>query len=39
MDCKPERDAMVQCIEKWIFDPEFREAVSEEYLDERSHFR
>ena len=37
--CKPERDAMVECIEGWLYKPEFRQAVSEEYLNERSHFR
>ena len=39
MECKHERDVMAECIEKWLYNPEFREAVSEEYLNERSHFR
>jgi len=37
--CRPERDEMVACIERWFDKPEFRERVTEEYLNERSHFR
>ena len=39
MYCRSERDAMVSCMEKWFFDEGFRKAVTEEYLNERSHFR
>jgi hypothetical protein len=39
MDCKEERNEMVTCIEKWLYSQEFRDAVAEEYLNERSHYR
>ena len=37
--CRKERDELCECIAKWTENPEFREAVTEEYLNERSHFR
>ena len=37
--CRDERDALCHCIEKWFYDPDFKESVIEEYLNERSHFR
>lgn len=37
--CTAERDELVKCIEDWFVRPGFKEMVSEEYLNERSHFR
>ncbi len=37
--CRQEKDEMVACMEKWFYDKTFKEAVIEEYLNERSHFR
>ena len=33
------RDELVACIEKWFGDENYKEKVTEEYLNERSHFR
>ncbi len=37
--CRSERDEMLSCMEKWFYNEQFRKAVIEEYLNERSHFR
>ena len=37
--CRKERDELCECIKQWIENPEFKEMVTEEYLNERSHFR
>ena len=37
--CRPERDELCNCIQNWFDSPGFRELVTEEYLNERSHFR
>jgi hypothetical protein len=37
--CRSERDCLVSCIQKWFLDPEFKEMVTLEFLNERSHFR
>lgn len=38
-NCRDEKDELTHCVEKWFYDDEFKEAVIEEYLNERSHFR
>ena len=37
--CRTELDALTGCLEKWFYDTKFREMVTLEYLNERSHFR
>lgn len=37
--CREEKDCMVECQKEWFEKPEFVSAVTEEYLNERSHFR
>ena len=37
--CTEERDKLCECIKGWTESPTFREAVTEEYLNERSHYR
>ncbi len=37
--CSAERDALVECMKKWMDDGSFIERVTEEYLNERSHYR
>jgi len=37
--CQAERDEVVNCMERWQLEPDFKEKVTEEYLNERSHFR
>jgi len=37
--CRGERDKMMECQMEWFDKPQFQEAVKEEYLNERSHFR
>ena len=38
--CQAEKNCMVECQRQWMEDrPEFRAAVKEEYLNERSHYR
>nr|ACO15645.1 C3orf68 homolog [Caligus clemensi] len=37
--CQDACNEMKECIERNFKDPEFRQAVTEEYLNERSHFR
>lgn len=29
----------MKCVEGWFYDPDFKAAIIEEYLNERSHFR
>ena len=37
--CRGEKEKMVDCLKVWFYDDEFKEAVIEEYLNERSHYR
>ena len=37
--CREEKDCMVQCQKDWFDNPQFVSAVTEEYLNERSHYR
>ncbi|XP_023347877.1 uncharacterized protein LOC111716634 isoform X4 [Eurytemora carolleeae] len=37
--CRDVRDLMMDCQKGWFDRPEFQEAVKEEYLNERSHYR
>ena len=37
--CREEKDCMVECQKEWFDKPEFVAAVTEEYLNERSHYR
>ena len=37
--CRDEKDCMVTCQKEWFEKPEFVAAVTEEYLNERSHYR
>merc|ERR1712226_244103 len=37
--CRDSKDAMVKCQKAWMDQPEFVQSVTEEYLNERSHFR
>jgi len=37
--CRESRDTMLQCQQNWFYDKDFEEAVKEEYLNERSHYR
>jgi len=37
--CQEEKNCMVQCQLEWMQKPEFIKAVTEEYLNERSHYR
>ena len=37
--CRDEKDCMVQCQKDWFDNPQFVSAVTEEYLNERSHYR
>ncbi len=39
MRCRKHRDALVSCMQRWFEDPDFKERVIEEYLNERSHYR
>ena len=39
VSCTGERDELCNCIKQWLDNPEFKEMVTEEYLNERSHFR
>merc|ERR1719430_2893730 len=39
LHCRDLKDAMVQCQKSWMERPEFVAAVTEEYLNERSHYR
>jgi len=38
-NCLDKRDAHYQCLKRRFYDPEFKKAVIEEYLNERSHYR
>ena len=38
-NCGKERDELTHCVEEWFYNAEFKEAVIEEYLNERSHYR
>jgi len=38
-NCMEQKDNHYNCIKRKFYDPEFREAVIEEYLNERSHYR
>jgi len=38
-NCRDTRDKMVDCQKTWFGNEEFMEAVKEEYLNERSHYR
>jgi len=37
--CREAKDKMVDCQKTWFDKPQFQEAVKEEYLNERSHYR
>jgi len=37
--CRDEKDCMVDCQKGWFDNPQFVAAVTEEYLNERSHYR
>ncbi len=37
--CTKERDDLIGCLKKWYDDPDYKERVALEYLNERSHFR
>lgn len=37
--CREEKDCMVKCQKDWFDNPQFVAAVTEEYLNERSHYR
>lgn len=37
--CQGEKDQMVKCIAKWQENSQFKEAIIQEYLNERSHYR
>ena len=37
--CRHERDGLCTCIKNWVDDPDFKEMIKLEYLNERSHFR
>lgn len=37
--CRKEKDEMYGCIENWVTNEDFQQAVKEEYLNERSHYR
>ena len=37
--CRGELDELTGCLEKWFYDTKFKEMVTLEYLNERSHFR
>ncbi|TRY64318.1 hypothetical protein TCAL_04625 [Tigriopus californicus] len=37
--CQGQKDEMVKCIAKWQDNPQFKEAITQEYLNERSHYR
>ena len=37
--CTEERNELCECIKSWVDKEDFRNAVIEEYLNERSHFR
>lgn len=39
MHCRESKDTMVACQKAWMDRPDFVAAVTEEYLNERSHFR
>lgn len=38
-NCREARDVMVACQKSWLDKPEFNAGVTEEYLNERSHYR
>eukprot|EP00088_Acartia_fossae_P030702 TRINITY_DN3169_c1_g1_i1.p1 TRINITY_DN3169_c1_g1~~TRINITY_DN3169_c1_g1_i1.p1 ORF type:complete len:195 (-),score=30.28 TRINITY_DN3169_c1_g1_i1:169-753(-) len=37
--CNESKNKMVECQKGWFYDNDFEEAVREEYLNERSHYR
>ena len=37
--CTEERNELCECIKSWVDKEDFRNAVIEEYLNERSHYR
>ena len=37
--CTDERNELCNCIKGWVDNEEFRNTVTEEYLNERSHYR
>ena len=37
--CTKERDGIVECISMWLDNDDFREGITKEYLNERSHYR
>lgn len=37
--CTAERDKLCECIQGWLENQHFKDMVTEEYLNERSHFR
>jgi len=37
--CRDHKDRMIACQKGWFDNPKFQEAVKEEYLNERSHYR
>jgi len=39
LKCRPQRDALLACSHKWMENESFRERVTLEYLNERSHYR
>ena len=39
LKCRSERDGLAVCLDKWLNDEDFKEKVTLEYLNERSHFR
>ena len=39
MMCRKEKDDLLECIKNWMDNNSFRERVTIEYLNERSHFR
>ena len=38
-NCRQELNGLTGCLEKWFYDTNFKERVTLEYLNERSHFR
>merc|ERR1719468_1138878 len=38
-ECRGPLKDLTDCLEKWFYDPQFKERVTLEYLNERSHFR
>ena len=37
--CTEERNELCACIKQWLDDPDLKELVKLEYLNERSHYR